>query len=87
MANCTLSGNSANQGGGIYNGGETLVLQNTIVAGNSAIHLGPDVNASVQNSSSYNLVGNGAGLAGIVFVMCFVRVSGYAVRASAPACG
>jgi hypothetical protein len=62
----TLSGNSAPSGGGIDNSsGGPLSLQNTIIAGNQAPSGGPDVRGQVAGTSSYNLVGNGAGLFGI----------------------
>jgi hypothetical protein len=66
VTSCTLSGNSASSsGGGIYSEARgtllySLGLGNTILAGNSSPD-GPDINASVQASSRYNLVGNGDG--------------------------
>jgi hypothetical protein len=59
VTNSTLSANSAYSGGGIITSSlATLYLQNTIIAGNrSTPSRGPDINGSVQRSSSYNLVG------------------------------
>ena len=36
LTNCTVSGNSASNGGGLYNGGGTTTLTNCTVSGNSA---------------------------------------------------
>ncbi|MBI3410157.1 MAG: tandem-95 repeat protein [Planctomycetes bacterium] len=55
---CTIAGNSAAQGGGI-NASSGTVLENTIVALNTASSSGPDVLGTVQ-SSGHNLVGNTA---------------------------
>jgi hypothetical protein len=63
LSNCTLSGNSAlsYSGGGIFSIDVTfssLVLRNTIVAGNLAAS-SPDIDGSPDSSSSFNLVGSG----------------------------
>jgi hypothetical protein len=62
----TLSSNSiwypsGGSGGGIGNSGTgTVLLRNTIVAGNdNRVTLGPDVYGTVDSASSYNLVGAG----------------------------
>jgi predicted outer membrane repeat protein len=62
VSNSTLSANSAYEGGGIWYSSLTLdaplILQNTIVAGNSSgASSGPDIYGFVQSTSSYNLVG------------------------------
>jgi hypothetical protein len=67
LTNCTLSLNSARSGhgGGIdVKTGGILDLTNTIVAGNSAGHSGPDIYGAVT-TADHNLVGNGAGSSGI----------------------
>ena len=56
-SNSTISGNySSGGGGGIYNGA-SVALQNTILAGNTAVS-GPDVYNYVSFSASYSLIGN-----------------------------
>ena len=71
----TITGNLANSngdlvgiGGGIKFLSGTLVMRNTIVAQNmNGFDSGPDdVNGAVEATSSYNLVGVGTGLTGIV---------------------
>jgi hypothetical protein len=64
VSSSTLSANSGHQGGGIFIFGTvleaSLVLHNTIVAGNSSPPgAGPDIDGRVQTSSGYNLVGVG----------------------------
>jgi predicted outer membrane repeat protein len=71
VSNSTLSGNSAQRGGGIYNppADGSPLLQSSIVTGNQTgggTDSGPDVFASLDSSSSYNLIGIGDGsLSGI----------------------
>jgi hypothetical protein len=65
VSSSTLSANSANQGGGIGASAGTLLLQNTLVAGNHATNSGPDLSGAVVGTSGYNLVGDGSGLSGI----------------------
>jgi hypothetical protein len=66
LSNCTLSANTATyRGGGIYISADTPRLQNTLVAGNRAFNLGPDIDGAVDSASGYNLVGNGTDLSGI----------------------
>lgn len=62
IVNCTLSGNSAGNGGGIAIAGGVLTLRNTLVAGNTASSLGPDIRTTggTLSSAGYNLVGNNA---------------------------
>jgi hypothetical protein len=63
VTNSTFSGNSASiGGGGIQNFSGTLILVNTIIAGNSAPQ-GPDVSEPVT-SLGYNLIGNPSGGSG-----------------------
>jgi hypothetical protein len=63
VSSSTLSANSASAGGGLYNSGGTLLVQDTIVAGN--LGGSPDISGAVSSSSSYNLVGISTGLSGI----------------------
>jgi hypothetical protein len=59
VTSSTITANSAPNGGGIITiRPATLLLQNTIVAGNRAIYA-PDVSATLQAASSYNLIGVG----------------------------
>jgi hypothetical protein len=66
MSNCTLSANSAGQNGGGLSTGTLgrVLLRNTIMAGNRSTS-NPDINGTVDSTSSYNLVGDGTGLSGI----------------------
>ena len=59
----TISMNSANSNGGGILGAFTIVLRNTILAGNSAQLLGPDcyLPAASEFTGGYNLVGNTSG--------------------------
>jgi hypothetical protein len=59
VTSSTLAGNSASAGGGLFNSSSaTLLLQNSIVSGNSSTSAqGPNVNGAVMNTSGYNLVG------------------------------
>jgi len=52
----TVTLNQASQGGGLYNAG-TAVVQNTIVAGNTATGAGQDVRGAFSTSSAYNVIG------------------------------
>ena len=68
----TIAGNKATYGGGIFNypgfggiGAGVLKLQGTLVAGNSASSVGPDVNGPVAAGSAYNLIWNGTAAMGI----------------------
>ncbi len=62
----TITGNLANRGGGIYNRGPAT-LTNSIVAMNTTVTLaGPDIFAFSPLSGTFNLIGNGTGLNGIV---------------------
>jgi hypothetical protein len=59
LNNSTISGNTASEGGGIYQYGDDLILQNTILAGNTA-STGPDCNCYFGRSigsAGYNLFG------------------------------
>ena len=64
LAGCTITGNSAQYGGGLYRSGLDVRLDNTIVAGNSATYY-PDLYGGYNSKSSNNLVGIGTGLSGI----------------------
>jgi hypothetical protein len=63
---CTISGNTADLGGGIANF-DTLTLRSVIVAGNTegTGGQGPDVFGAVRSASGFNLVGDGTGMTGI----------------------
>jgi Ca2+-binding RTX toxin-like protein len=66
MTSSTITSNdmpATGQGGGLFQAGTSSVtLKNTIVAGNA---LDNDVSGAVTADSSFNLIGNGAGLTGI----------------------
>lgn len=69
VINSTVSANSASEGGGIFNGGNSmnvgsLQLTNTIVAGNSAM-TGNDVKGSIAPASTNNLIDMSALSAGL----------------------
>jgi predicted outer membrane repeat protein len=69
VSNATFSGNNSfNDGGGFENDmGGLLTLLNTIVAGNTASSgTGPDVDGAVQSTSTFNLIGNGSNMPGII---------------------
>lgn len=60
LNNGTVSNNTASTGGGIYNYPSSpadIIMQNTILAGNTATNTGPDCNGSI-GSSGYNLIGD-----------------------------
>jgi parallel beta-helix repeat protein len=67
VADCTLSGNSATAGGGVYNDNTSpataFSLANTIIAGNTASAAGPDADGAF-GSSGFNLVGQTDGSTG-----------------------
>jgi hypothetical protein len=66
VTNSTISGNSANVGGGVstFVGGDVGGdMRNTILAGNVADVVGPDLSGRLT-SSGYNLVGNSRGGSG-----------------------
>jgi hypothetical protein len=65
VINCTVSGNTTqNQGGGLANDGGSLILGNTIVAGNTA-SVGPGISGAVT-SRGHDLIGDGSGSTGLV---------------------
>ncbi len=65
ISDSTLSDNSAStSGGGLAMPGGTLILANTIIAGNTA-PTGPDVDG-VATSLGYNLIGDPSGASGFV---------------------
>ena len=59
FTNTTISGNSANEGGGIYAAGSANTSRNTIIALNTSPN-GPDMNGQLT-SEGFNLVGNNSG--------------------------
>jgi len=64
LTNCTLAHNSAAIGGAIFvypNQSAILNLTNTIVADNTALGAGPDIDGVVAHAR-YNLIGNTAGV-------------------------
>jgi hypothetical protein len=67
LTNCTLSNNMSASGGGIANESSTVVLHNTIVAGNrfNGSQIPSDIAGAVDGSSSFNLIGSGDTLTGI----------------------
>ena len=77
LVNCTVTGNIAANGGGISNGGGapgglygghgrgTVIVANSIVAGNSASAAAPDIFGPVS-SKGHNLIGNTDGSSGWV---------------------
>ena len=58
VTNSTVSDNSAPYGGGIANVSGTVILNNTIIAGNTS----NDIYGPVQATSSYDLIGNSTGI-------------------------
>jgi predicted outer membrane repeat protein len=59
------AGGTGSAGGGIYAGG-TLTLTNSIVAGDTnQTSNGQDISGTLVPTSSYNVIGNGAGMTGI----------------------
>ncbi len=59
LTNCTIAGNQADEGGGIYNEGSSVTLMNTIVADNSANVAGDQIAGAAIVSNGYNLVEGG----------------------------
>jgi len=59
--NSTIAGNTAVQGGGIYNRG-SLALSNSIVAANTSQAADGDVVGAVSSHSVNNLIGDGTGI-------------------------
>ncbi|MCP4550367.1 MAG: hypothetical protein GY835_28235, partial [bacterium] len=69
--NCTITDNTALQGGAFFRNSSStnsIRLDNTIIAGNSAANRYPDIFCSLDSSydSSNNLIGDGTNLTGIV---------------------
>jgi autotransporter-associated beta strand protein len=64
VTNCTIANNQGTIGGGIFFAGGTGTLTNTIVAKNTAT-TDNDIHGPVNPASSFNLIGDGTGLAGI----------------------
>ena len=53
LTNCTISGNSAIEGGGIFGDSSTLTLTNCTISGNSANYVGGGINVS-SRTGGYN---------------------------------
>ena len=60
-----VANEAAGTGGGLHVGYGSVVMHNTLVAGNSAVAAYPDVAGKLLAESSYNLVSNGSGMAGV----------------------
>jgi hypothetical protein len=67
VSNSTLSGNSAlfGGGGGLYVGGGSPLLHNTLIAGNFRGIYRNDVQGHLDSSGDYNLIGDGTGMTGL----------------------
>jgi CSLREA domain-containing protein len=74
LTNVTVTNNRSDsdnsggeQGGGIFRNAGTITLKNTIVAGNfrGTGSTRDDINATVDATSSFNLIGDGTGMTGI----------------------
>jgi predicted outer membrane repeat protein len=67
LNHCTVTGNTAaNNGGGFYVAGDAqLTLNNSIIAGNSASGLRPDIYGAVMTTLGANLIGNSANVTGL----------------------
>ncbi len=64
VTNCTLSGNTARRGGGIFNNaGDTASIKSSIIASNTAITAGPDLNGAFT-PQGFNLIGKNDGATG-----------------------
>ena len=65
VTNTTIASNSASGSGhGIFKGGETARIRNTIVARNGNGGNGPDIAGSAYTSDGHNLIGNADGSSG-----------------------
>lgn len=51
IVNSTISGNNANDGGGLFQGSGTVTLSNTIVANNTTFGINPDCSGTVTNNN------------------------------------
>ncbi len=65
ISNSTFTNNSADRGGGVDAVNAVLAMDNTIVAGNTA-NTNNDITTSGPAVGSYNLIGDGVGLIGLV---------------------
>ena len=68
LTDCTISGNAANEGGGVYmlsGPNSRMTIVDTIVAGNAAAIISPDLFGTVTDDRGYNLIGDGAGASGL----------------------
>ena len=57
VCDCTVTVNAASYGGGVRRSGGTVLVRNSIVAGNRAEFGGSDVYGDFHTSSDYNLIG------------------------------
>jgi hypothetical protein len=64
LTSVTVAFNGAASGGGVFNTG-TANLFNTIVANNTSAGTAPDFSGAISPASSFNLIGNGAGMTGM----------------------
>ena len=67
LTDCTISGNSTNEGGGVYllsGPNSRMTIVDTIVAGNAAAIISPDLFGTVTDDRGYNLIGDADGASG-----------------------
>ena len=62
---CTLTGNSGQNGGGIQIASGSVSLKNTIVSGNTANNLGPDISNAVTSVEGVNFIGDDSDASGL----------------------
>src|SRR5579859_3345998 len=55
IQNCTFSGNSASNGGAIFNGG-TMIIQNSVISGNSATFVFGGFGGGVENQGTLTVI-------------------------------
>ena len=60
MTNCTISGNSAAKGGGIFNGKDGVLIYNSTISGNSANGGGINNDSGAVNITNSTISGNSA---------------------------
>jgi hypothetical protein len=71
LSGSTLTGNAAEEGGGLFilvlgmHAPATATLRNTIVAGNSNNNTSDDIRGALDPTSAFNLIGDGSALSGI----------------------
>ncbi len=67
LTDCTISGNSGTEGGGVYLAGgpfSRMTIGDTIVAGNAATIISPDLFGTVTDDQGFNLIGDGDNASG-----------------------